>query len=1033
MSKKIILQIVLTTFIALISHDSIVLPKYDSCKNSISIYTYQFNSTSLELASKFKLNIFDEIFLNVSKKIFELGENLKNVKVQGKDNIEIIYELTDGTYLKQEFQLNNNKYEITTFHIGSYRNILVNIFDALKNLIEIIDESKILKDCLNSISKKLELKHISINDIKEVFKLNNISVNSDKYFVVLNLVDELNKNGFHVNKEKIFINDFPLSNNKSYMGLLIDDDEIYISKWLVDLICDDAITEFIPIISLSDDSKNKKDKDCKKDKIDYIIRYEVKLLEAYRKILDLDWGKPLYFILSFLKKLKIPCLNSTNQKYKYIRSRIKTLRDNKSLTSNEKTLELTHDMQYKTDKINDWLNLYIINFFISKYTQVIEDLKSKMNTNDIQLVEKLKQHYMKRVALYEKLGKHDLAIQDCKSIQTLDPNNVFAKEQLVFIYSLFTFSTNLMQSVEYCTKIIKLQPNDKQFYIRRADAYIKLEQWENAVSDYRIAYNLDIEKNVYLREHFQDVLKKSAYKTREQKKYDDSIKYYNEAINLVPNDPYAYFGRGMVYKIIKKFELALKDFSRAIELKSDYILAYNTRGLIYLQYQMYDEAIRDFKEELKLSSDILSRLPVEMIEYIISYLNIRDALSLSLINKHINEILKNDSLWKTIYENEKGECSDNVDLAYDNNEKRLTWYEKCKLVYISEDVGVKKNKKNIHTQKPWDKDPTYHFRKASENLTRIYNILLDKYLKENNYKKSLEILTELINLNPNNSRFYNQRGIIYFKFKEYSKAMLDFSNAINLNAHYAEAYYNRGCIYEMFLDYKNALRDYNYGLINGYETAKYMHCVINFVKRKYEYTKNTVVVNEQEKRLAYEKLKICNSYNIKTRSGLKRLQDDINTVLNAYDISFEQLIRELPNLKILLLQILNTSNLDAKESYFGEFKYISLQKSDGLIIVQKYKRYGKKGYSLVDMYMAETPLFNIQIFEKILNNNIFVSILSNFKRDVITYLRKICPIILKFNADIIIDLFYNLIPWDKCAYKDIKEDIIKFKYIYFSM
>ena len=60
--------------------------------------------------------------------------------------------------------------------------------------------------------------------------------------------------------------------------------------------------------------------------------------------------------------------------------------------------------------------------------------------------------------------------------------------------------------------------------------------------------------------------------------YDLAIKDFNRAIELNPNNFFAYNNRGNAYDKIEDFDRAIEDFNAAIKLKSDYAKAYNNRG-----------------------------------------------------------------------------------------------------------------------------------------------------------------------------------------------------------------------------------------------------------------------------------------------------------------------------------------------------------------------------------------------------------------------------------------------------------------------
>lgn len=81
---------------------------------------------------------------------------------------------------------------------------------------------------------------------------------------------------------------------------------------------------------------------------------------------------------------------------------------------------------------------------------------------------------------------------------------------------------------------------------------------------------------------------------------DQIITESTKAIANNPNDPVAYFSRGLAYHKKGQPELAIADFSRAIGLDPKYTSAYNLRGFDYAKTKQYDLAIADFNQAIAL-------------------------------------------------------------------------------------------------------------------------------------------------------------------------------------------------------------------------------------------------------------------------------------------------------------------------------------------------------------------------------------------------------------------------------------------------
>jgi len=89
-------------------------------------------------------------------------------------------------------------------------------------------------------------------------------------------------------------------------------------------------------------------------------------------------------------------------------------------------------------------------------------------------------------------------------------------------------------------------------------------------------------------------------KAYEEKKYDDAVRYYTEAIELNRDNSGAYNNRGCAYDKLKDYYKAIDDYSKTIDLNPKYSLAYNNRGIVYGRQEEYDLAIADFNKAIEL-------------------------------------------------------------------------------------------------------------------------------------------------------------------------------------------------------------------------------------------------------------------------------------------------------------------------------------------------------------------------------------------------------------------------------------------------
>jgi len=85
--------------------------------------------------------------------------------------------------------------------------------------------------------------------------------------------------------------------------------------------------------------------------------------------------------------------------------------------------------------------------------------------------------------------------------------------------------------------------------------------------------------------------------------YEQAIEKYNEALDLKPDFPPAFYNRGSAYSQLGQYERAIEDYDRALELEPDDHIALNSRGIAYGRLGQYERAIQDYDKALELEPD----------------------------------------------------------------------------------------------------------------------------------------------------------------------------------------------------------------------------------------------------------------------------------------------------------------------------------------------------------------------------------------------------------------------------------------------
>ncbi|MDR2906281.1 MAG: tetratricopeptide repeat protein [Helicobacteraceae bacterium] len=95
------------------------------------------------------------------------------------------------------------------------------------------------------------------------------------------------------------------------------------------------------------------------------------------------------------------------------------------------------------------------------------------------------------------------------------------------------------------------------------------------------------------------------------------------------------------------------------------------------------------------------------------------------------------------------------------------------------------------------------------NNSNAYNYRGYMYYELQNYDQAIADYTKAIELDPDGrALYYNNRGFAYNELKNYKQAIADFTKAIALNPENAPAYYSRGNAYNKLKNYKQAIADF---------------------------------------------------------------------------------------------------------------------------------------------------------------------------------------------------------------------------------
>jgi Flp pilus assembly protein TadD/cell division protein FtsN len=86
-----------------------------------------------------------------------------------------------------------------------------------------------------------------------------------------------------------------------------------------------------------------------------------------------------------------------------------------------------------------------------------------------------------------------------------------------------------------------------------------------------------------------------------QQQYDEAIKAFSTAIDIIPLDYQSYNYRGVTWALKGDFDQAIADTSKAIEIRPRYAEAYNNRGFAHTQTGNLKSALNDYTRALEIN------------------------------------------------------------------------------------------------------------------------------------------------------------------------------------------------------------------------------------------------------------------------------------------------------------------------------------------------------------------------------------------------------------------------------------------------
>ena len=251
-----------------------------------------------------------------------------------------------------------------------------------------------------------------------------------------------------------------------------------------------------------------------------------------------------------------------------------------------------------------------------------------------------------------------------------------------------------------------------------------------------------------------------------QKRLEDAVAEFDQAIRLEPQFALAYYNRGQANLKLEKYESAIEDYGQAIEFHPDPALIYIRRGEAYYALGQIEQANQDYTEAIR-------RDP----ENAMAYYN-RGGSYFELGQR---------------------------DLAIQDYEKAVALD-----LRLTEEFGYKCQLfDDLDGYQPSVKDCKFLIR-VGRQFAGAFSGRGSEFYELGQYRRAIRDYDRAIRLDST-AKDYNNRALAHLKVDNIDDAFDDFERAAG-GPDYADPYFNRGGLYFDLGEYRFAIDDYSQGI-----------------------------------------------------------------------------------------------------------------------------------------------------------------------------------------------------------------------------
>jgi len=230
----------------------------------------------------------------------------------------------------------------------------------------------------------------------------------------------------------------------------------------------------------------------------------------------------------------------------------------------------------------------------SEYGKALNSIRKALELDSLNA-----DYFITLADIYMNMTKIQNSLNSLEKAVELDPENIPALTKLAETYIVFR---DYDQTAKYIGKVLELDNINAKAYYLKAIIFMETGDTAKAVNNFQIAVDID-------QEYFEAYVQLGILFSSRNNKL--AIDYYNNALNIQPDNLDVKYLLGMFYQETLDFDRAISLYNSILILNPEYTFAYYNIGYINLVY------MQDFETAVKFFSDAIQSDP----SYVDAYYN----------------------------------------------------------------------------------------------------------------------------------------------------------------------------------------------------------------------------------------------------------------------------------------------------------------------------------------------------------------------------------------------------------------------------